>query len=99
MLLEQSYVDLKYEPSAKFMKMGKKKGRIDVSLTNRSDMRIENVRVFLCIHATGMYKDDYDVVKIPESKSVVGPYATAVSKMLILRHDSSMILPVSAQSS
>lgn len=78
MLLEQSYVDLKYEPSAKFMKMGKKKGRIDVSLTNRSDMRIENVRVFLCIHATGMYKDDYDVVKIPESKSVVGPYATAV---------------------
>lgn len=63
MLLEQSYVDLKYEPSAKFMKMGKKKGRIDVSLTNRSDMRIENVRVFLCIHATGMYKDDYDVVK------------------------------------
>lgn len=78
MLLEQSYVDLKYEPSAKFMKMGKKKGRIDVSLTNRSDMRIENVRVFLCIHTTGMYKDDYDVVKIPESKSVVGPYATAV---------------------
>ena len=48
-----------------------------VSLSNRSDLRLENVRVFLCIHYTDMYKDEYDVVKVPKTLNVIEPHTTA----------------------
>lgn len=74
MMLEQSYVDLTYEPAARFLGMGRKENRLKVTLTNRSDSRIENVRIFLCIHTVGMYKDDYDVVRMPQTCNVIGSY-------------------------
>ena len=77
MLLEQSYIDLKYSPATKFMGMGKKKNQIAVSLENRSDIRLENIRIFLCIHATNMYKDDYRVVRVGESKNAIDAYGVA----------------------
>lgn len=76
MLLEQSYIDLTYSSATKFMGMGKKKNHITVSLENRSDIRLENIRIFLCIHATNMYKDDYRVVKVEEPKNAIDPYST-----------------------
>lgn len=76
MMLEQSYVDLSYESAAKFLGMGRKENRLKVTLANRSDSRIENVRIFLCVHTVGMYKDDYDVIRMPQTRNVIDPYET-----------------------
>lgn len=40
-------------------------------------MDLENVRVFLCIHYTDMYKDEYDVVKVPRTMNVIPKHSTA----------------------
>jgi len=77
LFLESSHIDVDYEASSKFMGMGAKKDKIDVTVTNRSDARMENVRIFLCIHYTGMYTDDYEVVKIPVDKNIIDAYETA----------------------
>lgn len=74
MLLESSYMDIAFK-QAKMLGM-KKKGKIDIVLTNRTDLRIENVRIFLCVHTVGMYKDDYDVVKMTQTRNVIEPYET-----------------------
>ena len=88
MLLEQSYIDLDYTPAAKFMGMGKKKNRIAVSLANRSDIRLENIRIFLCIHTVNMYKDDYRIVKVGQSKNAIDAYGTvAFDEIDISPHD------------
>lgn len=78
LFLESSYIDIAYEPSSKFLGMGSKKDKVDITLTNRSDALMENVRIFLCIHYTGMYTDDYEVVKIPYDKNIIDPYETVV---------------------
>lgn len=74
LFLEAGHIDLEYEPSAAFLGMGRKSDRLDVALVNRSDLRLENVRLFLCIHYTGMYTDDYEVVKVPLEKNLVRPF-------------------------
>lgn len=74
LFLEAGHIDLEYAPSAAFLGMGKKSDRLDVALVNRSDLRLENVRLFLCIHYTGMYTDDYEVVKVPLEKNLVMPF-------------------------
>lgn len=76
MLLESSYLDIRYSKSSVLMGMGKKDGKLNVELVNRTDCRFENVRVFLCMHTVGMYKDDYDVVKVQQPCNVLGPYET-----------------------
>lgn len=76
MLLESSYMDIGYKQATKIMGLKAKKGEIDITLTNRTDRRIENVRIFLCIHTVGMYKDDYDVVRMPQTRNVIEPYET-----------------------
>ncbi len=78
MVLEQAYIDLQYEPAAKFMGMGKKAGQLKITLANRSDTRIENVRIFLCMHTVGMYKDDYDIIRMTQTRNVIEPYETVV---------------------
>ena len=40
-------------------------------------MELENVRLFLCIHYTDMYKDEYDVVKVPRTMNIIQPHSTA----------------------
>ena len=50
---------------------------LHVKISNRSDLKLENVRVFLCIHYTDMYKDEYDVVKVPKTQNIIEPRSTA----------------------
>lgn len=78
LFLESSHIDIAYASSSKFLGMGSKKDKVDITVTNRSDARMENVRVFLCVHYTGMYTDDYEVLKIPYDKNVMEPYETVV---------------------
>ena len=68
---EKSFIDVSIAPASKMLVMSKN-DEISVSLNNRSDRDLENVRVFLCIHYTDMYKDDYDVVKMPTTKNHIG---------------------------
>ena len=65
LLPESSYMDIEFTRSAKFMGMGSDNNKLTVSLHNRSDKSLENVRLFLCIHYTDMYKTDYHVVRVP----------------------------------
>ena len=65
LLPESPYMDIEFARSAKFMGMGSNNNKLTVSLHNRSDRSLENVRLFLCIHYTDMYKTDYHVVRVP----------------------------------
>jgi len=76
LLLEQSYIDVSVEPTSSWL-FWKDKSEVRVTLSNRSDLRLENVRIFLCIHYTDMYKDEYDVVKVPKTQNVIEPHTTA----------------------
>jgi hypothetical protein len=68
MLLEQSFIDLNIEQTGFFFKND---DQIRIKINNRSDIPLENVRVFLCIHYTDMYTDEYDIVKVPTSKNKI----------------------------
>ena len=68
-LMERSYFDIDVKPETDW-KFADKDDEINVSIYNRSDVDLENVRVFLCLHYTDMYKDEYDVVKVP-AKNIV----------------------------
>jgi hypothetical protein len=75
LLLEQSYLDVSVEPKKKMLFWTKDK-ELNVTISNRSDLKLENVRVYLCIHYTDMYKDEYDVVKVPKTQNIIGPRST-----------------------
>jgi len=68
LLLEQSFIDISIEPTTDW-KFKKKEDEVKVVIENKSDINIDNVRVFLCLHYTDMYKDEYEVVKVPISKN------------------------------
>jgi len=70
---EKSFIDVSISAASKMLVMSKD-DEINVTLNNRSDHDLENVRVFLCIHYTDMYKDDYDVVKVPVTKNRIGKH-------------------------
>ena len=76
LLLEQSYLDVLVDPKSKWL-FWDDNYTVRVSINNRSDLRFENVRVFLCIHYTDMYKDEYDVVKVPKASNIIEPHSTA----------------------
>lgn len=61
-LLEKSYLDLNIKPATDW-KFQNKEDEISLNVHNRSDIDFENVRLFLCIHYTDMYTDEYDIVK------------------------------------
>lgn len=63
-LLEQSFLDVAVEPTMNWT-LSDKDDEIKVTINNRSDIDLENVRIFLCLHYTDMYKDEYDVLKLP----------------------------------
>ena len=63
-LLEQSFLDVQVEPTTNWT-LSDKDDEIKVTINNRSDIDLENVRIFLCLHYTDMYKDEYDVQKLP----------------------------------
>ncbi len=63
-LLEQSFIDVAVEPTMNWT-LSDNDDEIKVIINNRSDIDLENVRIFLCLHYTDMYKDEYDVQKLP----------------------------------
>lgn len=63
-LIEQSFLDVSVEPTTNWT-LSDKDDEIKVMINNRSDIDLENVRIFLCLHYTDMYKDEYDVQKLP----------------------------------
>lgn len=69
LLMERSYLDIEVKPETDW-KFTNKDNEINIAIHNRSDIDLENIRVFLCLHYTDMYKDEYDVVKIP-AKNIV----------------------------
>lgn len=70
---EKSFIDVSISAANKMLVMSKD-DEISVTLNNRSDHDLENVRIFLCIHYTDMYKEDYDVVKVPVTKNRIGKH-------------------------
>lgn len=62
LLIEHSYMDVNISPTRTWY-FAKKDNEINVELENRTDYDLENVRVFLCLHYTDMYTNQYDVVK------------------------------------
>ena len=63
-LMEQSFLDVAVEPTMNWT-LADNDDEIKVTINNRSDIDLENVRIFLCLHYTDMYKDEYDVQKLP----------------------------------
>ena len=51
---EHSFLDLQtYNPTLSFS------DKLAIEIENRSDKRLSNVRLFICLHMTDMYADDY----------------------------------------
>ena len=65
LLPERNYVDITIGKRNKLLGLTSDASTIDVVVNNRSDHDLENLRVFLCIHYTDMYADDYHVLKLP----------------------------------
>ena len=51
--------------------------KLNIKIENNSDIKINNVRVFLCIHFTDMYKIDYEVFKLDNTINTIPAYSTA----------------------
>lgn len=76
LLLEQSFFDVSVAPESSWI-FWDSDDVLRVKLNNRSDIDLENVRLFLCIHYTDMYTDQYDVVKVPKTVSSVPRHSVA----------------------
>jgi hypothetical protein len=48
---------------------------LNLKINNRSDIKLSNVRVFLCLHLTDMYKDDYEVIKMNTTVNRIEPHS------------------------
>lgn len=51
--------------------------KLNIKIENKSDVKLDNVRVFLCIHFTDMYKDDYEVFKLENTINTINPNSIA----------------------
>ena len=65
LLPEKNYINLSFEKRSKMLGLSSDDMIIDVTIDNQADIDLVNLRVFLCIHYTDMYAEDYDVVKLP----------------------------------
>ncbi len=75
LLVEPSYLDVKMEPKSEWL-FWDSDHLMNVTITNRSAISLENVRVFLCIHYTEMHQDEYDVIKVPKSAGRLEAHST-----------------------
>lgn len=82
LLLEQSYLDVEVNPDTKWL-FWHNDDVIKVKVRNRSDIDLENVRIFLCIHYTDMYKDEYDVIKVPKTFREIAKHSTVEADTVI----------------
>ena len=85
LLLESSYLDVSIEPESEWL-FWDSDDVMRVTINNRSDLDLENVRVFLCIHYTDMYKDEYDVIKVPHTANIIAKHTTADLDTVVLRY-------------
>lgn len=85
LLLESSYIDVSIEPQRQWL-FWHSDDVMRVRINNRSDVDLENVRIFLCIHYTGMYKDEYDVVRVPKAANIIARHSTADLDTVVLRY-------------
>jgi hypothetical protein len=85
LLLESSYIDVSIEPESEWL-FWDSDDVLRVSIHNRSDLDLENVRVFLCIHYTDMYKDEYDVVKVPKTMNVIAKHSVADLDTVVIHY-------------
>lgn len=65
LLPEKNYINLSFEKRSKMLGLSSDDMSIDVTVDNQADMDLVNLRIFLCIHYTDMYAEDYDVIKLP----------------------------------
>ena len=69
---EHSFLDLQaYNPTMSFS------DKLAIEIENRSDKRLSNVRLFICLHLTDMYKDEYVVKKMETSINNIEPHSKA----------------------
>lgn len=69
---EHSFLDLQaYNPTMSFS------DKLAIEIENRSDKKLSNVRLFICLHLTDMYKDEYIVKKMETSISNIEPHSKA----------------------
>ena len=72
LLIDRKFLDVKVEPDSKWLVLNDDE-EMQVTIQNKSGKRLENVRLFLCIHYTDMHKDEYYVVKVPQTVSIIEP--------------------------
>ena len=69
---EHSFLDLQaYNPTMSFS------DKLAIEIENRSDKKLSNVRLFICLHLTDMYKDEYIVKKMETSINNIEPHSSA----------------------
>lgn len=71
MFVERPFVDIEVSEGS----IIDPKNSLRVKMTNNSNRTIENVRLFLCIHFTDSYKDNYQVFKVPDALNILSPYS------------------------
>lgn len=71
MFVERPFVDIEVSEGS----LIDPKNSLRVKMTNNSNRTIENVRLFLCIHFTDSYKDNYQVFKVPDALNSLAPYS------------------------
>jgi len=71
MFVERPFVDIEVSEGS----IIDPKNSLRVRMTNNSNRTIENVRLFLCIHFTDSYKDNYQVFKMPDALNSLLPYS------------------------
>ena len=71
MFVERPFVDIEVSEGS----IIDPKNSLRVKMTNNSNRTIENVRLFLCIHFTDSYKDNYQVFKVPDALNSLPPYS------------------------
>jgi hypothetical protein len=67
LVLERHYLDISIKADDGLFSSD---DEIELTIHNRSDVDLENVRTFLCIHYTDMYTDEYDVIKVPATNVI-----------------------------
>ena len=65
LLPERNYINLSFEKRSTMLGLSSDDMVIDVTVDNQADFDIVNLRVFLCVHFTDMFDEDYHVIKLP----------------------------------
>ncbi|MBO4328200.1 MAG: hypothetical protein J5831_02180 [Bacteroidales bacterium] len=81
LLPEKNYINLSFEKRSKMLGLSSDDMAIDVTIDNQADIDLVNLRVFLCIHYTDRYAEDYDILKLPTINRVPVRSSVKVEKV------------------